>query len=200
MYKMVVISAKTWIKAEVSVIKIHENDNVNKAVLLLLCISDATKRWGGKSLYDLIDKEIKGKYGVKNMGDLTKQQIRKYRIDRAKLIKGSKDSMYFHEDILIPVILQSRLSNSKTIKFRADLGLNQIDLILKKEQSVVIPLLKAFSAEKIKLQHKALKYKRLRTDMYFSEHKFAVKIDAKGHTDRNEDKESERQTKNRKTF
>ena len=200
MYKMVVISAKTWIKAEVSVIKIHENDNVNKAVLLLLCISDATKRWGGKSLYDLIDKEIKGKYGVKNMGDLTKQQIRKYRIDRAKLIKGSKDSMYVHEDILIPVILQSRLSNSKTIKFRADLGLNQIDLILKKEQSVVIPLLKAFSAEKIKLQHKALKYKRLRTDMYFSEHKFAVKIDAKGHTDRNQDKESERQTKNRKTF
>ena len=200
MYKMVVISAKTWIKAEVSVIKIHENDNVNKAVLLLLCISDATKRWGGKSLYDLINKEIKGKYGVKNMGDLTKQQIRKYRIDRAKLIKGSKDSMYVHEDILIPVILQSRLSNSKTIKFRADLGLNQIDLILKKEQSVVIPLLKAFSAEKIKLQHKALKYKRLRTDMYFSEHKFAVKIDAKGHTDRNQDKESERQTKNRKTF
>ena len=197
---MVVISAKTWIKAEVSVIKIHENDNVNKAVLLLLCISDATKRWGGKSLYDLIDKEIKGKYGVKNMGDLTKQQIRKYRIDRAKLIKGSKDSMYVHEDILIPVILQSRLSNSKTIKFRADLGLNQIDLILKKEQSVVIPILKAFSAEKIKLQHKALKYKRLRTDMYFSEHKFAVKIDAKGHTDRNQDKESERQTKNRKTF
>ena len=200
MYKMVVISAKTWIKAEVSVIKIHENDNVNKAVLLLLCISDATKRWGGKSLYDLTDKEIKGKYGVKNMGDLTKQQIRKYRIDRAKLINGSKDSMYVHEDILIPVILQSRLSNSKTIKFRADLGLNQIDLILKKEQSVVIPLLKAFSAEKIKLQHKALKYKRLRTDMYFSEHKFAVKIDAKGHTDRNQDKESERQTKNRKTF
>ena len=200
MYKMVVISAKTWIKAEVSVIKIHENDNVNKAVLLLLCISDATKRWGGKSLYDLIDKEIKGKYGVKKMGDLTKQQIRKYRIDRAKLIKGSKDSMYVHEDILIPVILQSRLSNSKTIKFRADLGLNQIDLILKKEQSVVIPLLKAFSAEKIKLQHKALKNKRLRTDMYFSEHKFAVKIDAKGHTDRNQDKESERQTKNRKTF
>ena len=200
MYKMVVISAKTWIKAEVSVIKIHENDNVNKTVLLLLCISDASKRWVGKNLYDLIDKEIKGKYGVKNMGDLTKKQIRKYRIDRAKLIKGSKDSMYVHEDILIPVILQSRLSDSKTVKFRADLGLNQIDLILKKEQPVVIPPLKAFSAEKIKQQHKALKNERLRTDMYFSEHKFAVKIDAKGHTDRNQDKESERQTKNRKTF
>ena len=32
MYKMVDISAKTWNKAEVSVIKIHENDNVNKTV------------------------------------------------------------------------------------------------------------------------------------------------------------------------
>ena len=36
----------------------------------------------------------------------------------------------------------------KTIKFRADLGFNQINLILKEEQSVVIPLLIAFSAEK----------------------------------------------------
>ena len=33
------------------------------------------------------------------MSDLTKQQIRKYKIDREKLIKGSKHSMYVHEDI-----------------------------------------------------------------------------------------------------
>ena len=31
--------------------------------------------------------------------------------------------------------------------------------------------------------------------MYFSEHKFAVEIDKKGHTDRNQDEENERQTK-----
>ena len=70
--------------------------------------------------------------------------------------------------------MQSRLSDSKTIKLRADLGSNQINLILKKEQSVVILLLKAFSAEKKKLQHKALENERVRNDMYFSEHKFAV--------------------------
>ena len=58
MYNMVDISAKTWNKADVSVIKIHENDNVNKTVLLLLCNSDAKKKRGGKTLYDLIDKEI----------------------------------------------------------------------------------------------------------------------------------------------
>ena len=117
---------------------------------------------------------------------LQKQQIRKYKLDRAKLIKDSKHSMYVHEDILISIIMQSSLSDPKTSKFRADLGFNQINLILKKEQSVVIPLLKAFSKEKIKLQHKALKNERLRTDIYFSEHKFAAEIDEKGHTDRNQ--------------
>ena len=61
--------------------------------------------------------------------------------------------MCVHEDILISIIMQSRLSDPKTIKFRADLEINQINLILEKEQSVVILLLKTFSAEKIKLQN-----------------------------------------------
>ena len=43
MYKMVYISAETWKKAEVAVINIHENDNVNKTLLKLLCISDPKK-------------------------------------------------------------------------------------------------------------------------------------------------------------
>ena len=70
-YKMVDISAETWNNAGVSVIRIHENDDVNKTLLLLLCISDISKRWGGRSIYDLIDKEIKGKY--KKINELTKQ-------------------------------------------------------------------------------------------------------------------------------
>ena len=68
------------------------------------------------------------------MNDLTKQQIRKYKIDRARLIKESKHSTYVHEDILIPIIMQSRLSHSKKIKFRTDSGFNQINLILKKNK------------------------------------------------------------------
>ena len=50
----------------------------------------------------------------------------------------------------------------------------------------MISLLKAFYTEKIKLQHKAIKNERVRTDMYFFEHKFAVEIDKKGHTGRNQ--------------
>ena len=65
-------------------------------------------------------------------------------------------------------------------------------MILKKEQLVV---LKAFTAKKKKKQQKALKNERVRTDMYSSEHKGVVEIDEKGHIDRNQNDENERQTK-----
>ena len=110
MYKVVDISAETWNHATVSVIrmKIHENEDVNKTLLLLLCISDISKKWGGTNIYDIIDKEIKGKYGVKKMTELTKQQIIKHKIDRARLIKGSKQSMYVSDIIAISRIMQIR--------------------------------------------------------------------------------------------
>ena len=93
------------------------------------------------------------------MKELTKQQIRKYKIDRSRLIKGSEKSMYVHEAIAISIIMQTRLSKPETIKFRSDLVFSQINLTLKKEQSVVIPLIKAFSAENIELQQKLQKLK-----------------------------------------
>ena len=49
--------------------------------------------------------------------------------------------------------------------------------------------------KKKKLQHKSLESERVRTEMYFFQHKFAVEIDQKGHTDRDPDKENERQRK-----
>ena len=82
------------------------------------------------------------------MNEITKQQIRKYKIDRARLIRGSKQSIYVSEVIAIPIIMQTRLSKPETIKFRSDLGFNEISLILIKEQSVVLLLLKTFSTEK----------------------------------------------------
>ena len=59
---MIGITAKTWNKAGISVIKLHKNYYVNKILLLLLCISDIGKRWGGKNINERIDTEIKGKY------------------------------------------------------------------------------------------------------------------------------------------
>ena len=40
---MVDISTETWNKAEVAVINIHENDNVNETLFKLLRISDVKK-------------------------------------------------------------------------------------------------------------------------------------------------------------
>ena len=59
MYKMVDINSNTWNKAGVSVIRVHENDDVNKTLLRLLCICDINKRWGGKNIYDQIEKKLK---------------------------------------------------------------------------------------------------------------------------------------------
>ena len=50
-----IISSETWNKAGVAAIKIHENENVNKTVLLLLCISDSNKQI----------KKSKGNMGLK---------------------------------------------------------------------------------------------------------------------------------------
>ena len=124
------------------------------------------------------------------MNDLTKQQIRKYKIDRVRLIKGSKRSVYDHEDILIPIIMQSRLLDSKTIKFRSDLGFNQISLILKKEQSVIESITDTFKGEDIRIQYIVLGY---RIDLYFYEHKLATEIDELGHNGGNTDYETKRE-------
>ena len=106
-----------------------------------------------------------------------------------KFDQGQWKIEYVYEVIAISIIMQTRLSKTETIKFRSDLEFNQINLILKKQQSIIIiiimiiimtiitPLLKAFSAKKIKLQHKALENERVKTDMYFSEHELVVEID-----------------------
>ena len=106
--------------------------------------------------------------------------------------QGQWKIKYIYKVIAISIIMQTRLSKTETIKFRSDLEFNQINLILKKEQSILIiiiiiiimiimiiitPLLKAFSAEKIKLQHKTLENERVKTDTYFSEHELVVEID-----------------------
>ena len=70
-----------------------------------------------------------GKYNVKKINELTKEQIRKYKIGKSRLIKGNMQSMYVHEVIAIPIIMQTRLAQPETIKLRSDLGFNLINLI-----------------------------------------------------------------------
>ena len=82
--------------------------------------------------------------------NLTKQQIKKYKIDRAKLFKNSKYSMHVHEDIAITII------------------------ILKKEQTVSKSTKDAFEGEDMQTQYTTIGY---RIDLYFHKHKLAFEVD-----------------------
>ena len=66
MYKMVDIIAEAWNKAVISLIKIHENDDVNKTVLLLLCISDVKKDGVVKIFMTWLIKKLKENMGLKH--------------------------------------------------------------------------------------------------------------------------------------
>ena len=54
---------------------------------------------------------------------------------------------------------------------------------------------KSFSNEKILLGHSVLSYG---IDLYIPEHRLAIELDEKGHTDRNERKENKREEKIKK--
>ena len=66
-----------------------------------------------------------------------------------------------------------------------------------KEESVTIKIIKVFSNEEILLQHSVLNYQ---IDLYFSEHKLAIEVDEKGHTDRDEKKKMKEKKKYKKNL
>ena len=74
--------------------------------------------------------------------------------------------------------------------FRIKLEFKPLDLIMTKEESILLKIMKVFAKEEIKLQHSVLNYY---IDLYFPEHRLAVEIDEKGHLDRNKNKEKERE-------
>ena len=63
---------------------------------------------------------------------------------------------------------------------------------MRKEESVPMKIIKVFSNEKISLQYSVLNYQ---INLYFSEHKLAIEVDEKEHTNRDDKKENEREEK-----
>ena len=139
-----------------------------------------------KDIFDLVDKEIKGKFETNR---LTEQQIRKYKRHGSELIKNER-FMSAHECIIMPVIMHCRVSTPKSIEVRSKLGFNQYDITLTKEQSVLKSVMDAFEGENMQTQKSVLVY---RTDLYFHDYKLAIEVDEKGHKDRNIDHEIQRQ-------
>ena len=84
-----------------------------------------------KSIFDLVDKEIKGKFKYLP----TKGQIKRYKKYGSEFIEGVKHS-YAREDVLMPVIMGGR--SPEAIKFRAKLGFTQYFITLKQIISIRI--------------------------------------------------------------
>ena len=80
--------------------------------------------------------------------------------------------------------------------FRCKLRFKLHDITVSKEESVTLKIIKAFSNEKILLQHPVLNYQ---IDLYFPECKLAIEVDEKGHTDRGEKKRKMKEKKKNNT-
>ena len=89
-------------------------------------------------------------------------------------------------------VKKSNRDNTNRENFRILLGFKEKDLFITKEESVLIKIMKVLSMERILLQYFVLNYKIY---VYFPEHKLAIEIDEKGHTDRKIDYEIERKNK-----
>ena len=65
---MVDVSAEAWNKVKVSVTKIHKNNNVNKTLLQLLCISTLQKDEVVKISMTWLIKKLKENAWLKHVG------------------------------------------------------------------------------------------------------------------------------------
>ena len=137
---MVDISAETFAKNS-----IHTITQVRKSKKLVLWIriKDIAEKLDVKNIFDVVDKEIKGKFETNYP---TEQQIRKYKRHGSKFTENEK-FMYAHECIIIHVIMHRRVPTPKSIEFRSKLEFNQYDIKLTKEQSLLKSVMGAIEGE-----------------------------------------------------
>ena len=136
-----------------------------------------------KNFFDLVAKEIKGKFKDRP----TKEQIKQYKKYGSEFTEGVKH-INGREDVVMPVIMGAR--SPKAIPFRAKLGFIQYEITLKKGSSVLESIMETFEGENMETQCSVSSY---RVDLYFHDYKLAIEIDEKGHKGRNKDYEKQRQ-------
>ena len=179
---MVKIGAKTFAKNCIHTIRQLKK---GKEPVLWLRIKDIGRKLAVENIYDLIDKEIKGKFKTNN---LTYEQIKEYKRYGSELIENEQ-FMCAHECIIIPVIMHCRVAMPKAIEFRCKLGFNQYGITLTKEQLVLKLVMDAFEGGNMQTQYIVLGY---RIDLYFYKQKLAVEVDELGHKNRNINHEIQR--------
>ena len=169
------INIKTWNDTGVDVIAINYK---RQDKVLWLRIKDIGEKLDVRNIFDLVDKETKGKFETNN---LTDEQIKKYKRHESEFIEDNK-FMYAHECIIIPIIMHCKVSTPKSTELRSRLGFNQYDITLTKKQLVLKSVMDAFEGENMRMQYSVLGY---RIDLYFHDYRLAIEVDEKGHKDRN---------------
>ena len=92
-------------------------------------------------------KEVEDIFNIKK--SLTRQKREKFKAWADEVF------IYIHEDLALKIIMNcgGPEEREETIEFRSKLEFKQYDIIMNKEQSVSIKILKAFPNEEISLQH-----------------------------------------------
>ena len=170
------ISAETWKKCGIKT-AIFNNLTKNKKELWLK-MHDVQVESSVKYMSDLVRKEIHGIFNTKNP---TKEQIWNCKA-------WLDDGLYIIEELPLKVIMHCRIPAAN--EFRSRLGINQYDITMPKEVSLLKSVMDAFEGENMQTQYSVLGYI---IDLYFHDYKLAIEVDKKGHKDRNIDHEIKRQ-------
>ena len=170
------ISAETWKKCGIKT-AIFNNLTKNKKELWLK-MHDVQVESSVKYMSDLVRKEIHGIFNTKNP---TKEQIWNCKA-------WLDDGLYIIEELPLKVIMHCRIPEAN--EFRSRLGINQYDITMPKEVSLLKSVMDAFEGENMQTQYSVLGYI---IDLYFHDYKLAIEVDKKGHKDRNIDHEIKRQ-------
>ena len=130
-----------------------------------------------KNMYDLIIEETKSRYKTRNP---TKEEIRQYKKDNREWSDDNKYT-FITNDIVSTIIKNCKTTTE--VEFRTKLGFNQQDLVMNKEQSLLIKIAKVFPKEEKLPPYHVLGSKLI---CIFLSIKLAIEIDEEGHNDRNE--------------
>ena len=131
----------------------------------------------------LIEKHVEERLDHKNLGEILTKYIsnhRKHRYELAEEPKKQVNRIFIDEKLAIKVTMACNTISAH--KFRTILGFKQYDVILTKEQSVLIKIMSSFEGKNMQTQYKVLSY---RIDLHFHDYKLAIEIDENGPSDRN---------------
>ncbi len=109
-------------------------------------------------------------------------------IDTSKLTRNQKNTIYINDQGLKILVSKSRMINATSIA--KDMGIDIHDhKYVTKEAETLEAITKAFSGEKMRLQHTVNDY---RIDLYFPDYNLCVECDENGHSDYNADADRKR--------